>query len=108
MDTGTENWSPWRKKPGSEIEQRTEFAGQSATNFDQHDDHAWEYSQFEQQANQRFPSTPVGSQDQEQKTKDPKEKQNRSEGRISQTGLRNDKDIYEGIPPDSTVNILIN
>nr|XP_034174800.1 uncharacterized protein LOC117601744 isoform X3 [Osmia lignaria] len=100
VDTGTKTWSPWKKNPGSEIEQRTELSSdrQTPTNFEQNTDYPLEYSQFEQQENQRFPSKPSDSHKQEEKWK----KQKIPEGKDSQSKIKNDQEFYEGIPPDST------
>ncbi|XP_053979803.1 uncharacterized protein LOC128876963 isoform X3 [Hylaeus volcanicus] len=95
VNADTKVWSPWRKDSESGIEQRTEITrgSQSTINFDQERDFPLEYSQFEQQENQRFPGGSDGleqRQDGDIKYKNKKYK------------TKSDQDIYEGIPADST------
>ncbi|XP_054002580.1 uncharacterized protein LOC128889196 isoform X1 [Hylaeus anthracinus] len=95
VNADTKVWSPWRKDSESGIDQRTEITrgSQSTINFDQERDFPLEYSQFEQQENQRFPGGSDGleqRQDGDIKYKNKKYK------------TKSDQDIYEGIPADST------
>ncbi|XP_012144579.1 uncharacterized protein LOC100879380 isoform X10 [Megachile rotundata] len=100
VETGTKNWTPWRKNRGSEIEQRTEIPEdqQIPTNFEQNRDYSLEYSQFEQQENQRVRPGSSSSQKQNERWN----KQENSMGKDSQSKMKDDQEFYEGIPPDST------
>ncbi|XP_076629427.1 uncharacterized protein LOC143345828 isoform X2 [Colletes latitarsis] len=98
VNSEPKTWSPWRTNPDSGIEQRTEITddSQSHVNFDKDRDYSLEYSQFEQQENQRFPPKPGGSPDLEQKQdRDCVEDDGRKQKPSDQT-------IYEGISADST------
>ncbi|XP_078053179.1 uncharacterized protein LOC144478771 isoform X1 [Augochlora pura] len=90
-DTGT--WSPWKKNPGSEIEQRTEIATDHPRPIDfNHDhDHHLSFDQFEQQENRRFPQAPTNSRDSEQ--------QNVKE---NTRNVKSNQNLYEGISADNT------
>ncbi|XP_076175064.1 uncharacterized protein LOC143150566 isoform X4 [Ptiloglossa arizonensis] len=94
VDAGTwDSQSPW-----SGIEQETETTddNQAHINVDQGKDYSLEYSEFERQENQRFPSKAGGSRDLEQK-----KNRGYTKNKIKKQGTKNDQDIYEGVPADS-------
>lgn len=102
VNAESKTWSPWRKNSASDIEQRTEVADeQRTTSFDQNHDFSLDYSEYEQQENQRFPTD---FPDLEQKQEHVKNKgKDKLSGRKDSQIRTHDDDFYEGISADSTV-----